>query len=170
MFTISHGVFTTIFNSEMQSSYEANKNQEALILGAVFLFWKHNKNIAYLNSAIQYARGRRGIRVNAVKAFLIQFTGAVYKQGKGFTKAGRKLKDMPEEFAALNSWLDWADKNVQEPEYNLAKQQLKVVSFLQHQKKVAQENNQDSMTVMLEASIEAYAQAEQKTASVLQAS
>ena len=159
---ISHGQFTSVFHKEMRSNHEANENQEVLILGAVQLYWEHNKNIAYLNNAMQYARGRRGLRVNAVRAFLENFTGAVFKQGSDFTKAGRKVKEMPEGFAILSSWLDWADANAQEPEYNLAKQQLKVISFLQHQKKIAQDHGENVMAEMLTTSIVAYGEAEKK--------
>ena len=159
---ISHGEFTSVFHKEMRSNLEANKNQEVLILGAIQLYWEHNKNIAYLNNAMQYARGRRGIRVKAVRAFLAHFTGAVFKQGSDFVKAGRKVKEMPEGFEMLSSWLDWADEHAPEPEYDVAKQQLKVISFLQHQKKIAVEHGEDKMAETITASMIAYGEAEKK--------
>lgn len=167
--TISHGLFTNTFNKEMQNNHHANKAQEILILGAVKLFWEHNKNVAYLNSAMQYARGRRGIRVNAVRAFLMHFTGAVYKQGKDFTKAGKKVKEMPEGFDLLTSWLGWANEHAKEPEYDLAKQQLKVISMLQREKKLAEENNQGVMVSMLSNTIEDYATAQKEALMAIEA-
>jgi len=167
MNTITHGIFTDTFKKQMQLNYAANQAQEILILGAVFLFWKHNKNIAYLNSAMQYARGRKGIRVNAVRAFLINFTGAVFKQGKDFTKAGRKMSECPEGFAMLSSWLEWADANAQEPEYNLAKHQLKIVNMLQHEKKLAEDNGQDAMVKVMEETIVSYALSQEQHKAVV---
>ena len=157
---ITHGQFTSVFHKEMRSNHEANQNQEVLIMGAVQLYFEHNKNIAYLNHAMQYARGRRGIRVNAVKAFLVHFTGAVYKKGSDFTKASKKVNEAAEGFEMLSSWVEWADENAKEPEYNLAMHQLKVINFLQREKKLAQDNGEDKMAEVLTASMIAYGEAE----------
>lgn len=164
MQTISHGVFTNAFNTEMRNNFQANQNQEIIFLGAIQLYWKHNKNVSYLNHAMQYARGRRGIRVNAARAFLETFSGAVFKQGSDFVKAGRKLKECPAEFNALESWLDWANKEAPEPEYNLAKEQLKIISFMQARKKAAEEHGEDEMAGMLAKSIADYAQLQKRNA------
>ena len=169
---ITHNGFMSVYNREMRKSEALNANQELLILGAVALFWEHNKNIAYLNYAMNYARARSGMRVNAVKAFLTHFTGARYSE-KGdkknqFVKGG-KMEAMPIEFGTLNSWLAWADEKAAEPEYDLAKAQLKVISFLQKEKKKAKENGANAMADMLARTILEYAQAQKEEAPAIQA-
>jgi hypothetical protein len=170
MLNITKSEFYSTLAVEMGKNSISNYNQELLIMGAVQLFWEHNKNIAYLQDALRFAQNRNGVRVNAVKAFLTHFTGATYsnKVGvKNFIKGG-KLKEMGDklhnEFVGLDSWLSWANDKAPEPEYNLAKQQLKVIAFLQNQKTTAIEHNQHAMADMLEHSIEAYAEVNKKVA------
>ena len=129
MNNITHNQFMTTFEKEMRGNYAANQAQEIIIMGAVALFWEHSKNIAYLNHAMQYARGRRGIRVNAVKAFIVAFTGAVYK-GKGFTGGGRAMKKLPNLFFFFDSWTEWADDNAAEPTYDHKAFVLKLETYL----------------------------------------
>lgn len=161
MLKVNHSQFVQAFTRQMQGAYQGNQDQETIILGAIQLYWKHSKNISYLNDALQYARGRKGIRVNAVRAFLETFSGAVYK-GDKFTGAGRSTKECPENFHDLESWLEWANEKAQEPEYSLPKQQLKVISFLQHQKKTAIEHGQHDMAEMLTKTIVEYVEANKK--------
>lgn len=158
------------FTREMRANFAANVNQEIIIMGAVQLFWKHSKNVSYLNSALQYARGRKGIRVNAVRAFLETFTGAVFHKKDDFVKGGRKVPECPPEFFELDSWLDWADKNAQEPEYNLAKHQLKIVQMFQKEKKLAEENGQDAMAKSITAAMTAYVETQRELMPSAQAS
>lgn len=134
---INHETFMKAFTNEMRGAYSHNQNQELIILGAVSLFWQHSKNIAYLNHAMQYARAVRGVRVNAVKAFLKGFTGAVYKKDS-FIGGGRKMKECPESFNSLQSWLDWADKEAVEPSYDHKAFVLKLETYLGKQQEVAQ--------------------------------
>lgn len=169
---ITHNAFMSVYNREMRKNEVLNNNQELIILGAVALFWEHNKNIAYLNYAMNYARARSGMRVNAVKSFLTHFTGARYSE-KGdkknqFVKGG-KMEAIPNEFEGLTSWLDWADEKAAEPEYDLAKAQLKVVHFLQKEKKRAKENGENGMADMLARTILEYAQAQKDEKPAMQA-
>jgi hypothetical protein len=162
---VTHSQFMSAFTRQMQGNYAANQDQEIIILGAVDLYWTHSKNVSYLQHAMQYARGRKGIRVNAVKAFFDAFTGAVFDKEKNtYAKSGRAMKECPNDFKGLASWLEWADKEAAEPEYNLIKQQLKVIQFLQNQKKVAIEHDQQEMADMLSQTIVTYVQAQKKQA------
>ncbi len=159
--SITHTQFTQAFQTEMRGNFHANANQETIILGAISLFWEHSKNIDYLNSAMQYARSRSGIRVNAVRAFLLEFTGAVYTKKDGFRKGGKK-EALPAKFHDIRSWLDWANDNAQEPEYNLAKQQLKVVAMLQKEKRIAEKAGEGEMVNMLDSTIVDYVEAQRQ--------
>lgn len=111
---ISHADWQQAFESGMRSAGTFRAQSNLVFMGSVVLFWKNSKNISYLNSAIQYADAYKGIRVEAVKAFLVHFTGAKFDKAAGkFVKAG-KLKAIREGFDTLNTWVEWA--NAEKPE------------------------------------------------------
>lgn len=111
---ISHADWSHAFEQGMRNASTFRRQSNLVIMGAVVLFWKNSKNISYLNSAVQYATAYRGIRVEAVKAFLVHFTGAKFDKELGkFVKAG-KLKAIRDGFDKLDSWVDWA--NAEKPE------------------------------------------------------
>jgi hypothetical protein len=143
MKNITHNLFMSTFTHEMRGAYQSNVNQEVIIMGAISLFWEHSKNIAYLNHAMQYARAHRGVRVNAVKAFLKEFTGAVWKKDS-FTGGGRKLKELPEEFNKLQSWLDWADVEAKEPAYDHKLFVLSIEKYLTKKQEEAKAHEDNS--------------------------
>lgn len=145
---ITHKQFMDTFTHEMRGMYQSNINQEVIILGAVSLFWQHSKNIAYLNHAMQYARASRGIRVNAVRAFLSHFTGAVWKKDK-YIGGGRKLKECPEEFNNLNKWTEWANEHAAEPAYDHKAFVMSIEKYLSKKKEEATENGDNSTAEIL---------------------
>lgn len=113
-FNLSHADWQAAFNDGMKNAGTFRAQSNLVIMGAVALFWRNSKNTGYLNSAIQYANAYRGIRVEAVKAFLVHFTGAKFDKDLGkFVKAG-KLKAIRDGFDTLESWVDWA--NAAKPE------------------------------------------------------
>lgn len=115
---ITHAEWSLAFETGMRSAGTFRAQSNLVFMGAVALFWRNSKNISYLNSAIQYAEAYRGIRVEAVKKFLVHFTGAKY-DGK-FVKAG-KLKACREGFDELESWLDFADREAPEVKFDAIK-------------------------------------------------
>lgn len=128
---ISHADWSYAFEQGMRSASTFRRQSNLVIMGAVALFWANSKNISYLNSAIQYAQAYKGIRVEAVKAFLVNFTGAKYssKDGK-FLKAG-KGKALADGFYKLESWVDWANENKPEPKFDAIKDEKSILATLE---------------------------------------
>lgn len=115
---ISHADWSHAFEQGMRHASTFRRQSNLVIMGAVALFWNNSKNISYLNSALQYATAYRGIRVEAAKAFLVHFTGAKFDKTAGkFVKAG-KLRVIREGFEELDSWVDWANAEKPEPEFD----------------------------------------------------
>lgn len=132
---ISHADWSHAFEQGMRNASTFRSQSNLVIMGAVVLFWKNSKNISYLNSALQYAGAYRGIRLEAVKAFLVHFTGAKFEKGPEkfdsvsgklvkasgkFVKAG-KLKAIRDGFDQLDSWVDWANAKKPEPAFDAKK-------------------------------------------------
>lgn len=118
---LTHADWAFALEQGMRSASTFRRQSNLIIMGAVVLFWNNSKNIAYLNSAVEYAKAYRGIRVEAVKAFLVHFTGAKFDRDAGKFVKGGKLKAMREGFETLDTWLDWADKEKPEPEFDAKK-------------------------------------------------
>jgi len=137
-----HDTFMAALGRQFQTAKQNNDDDTVLTIGAIALFWKHKKNIAYLNKSLTYARTRRGIRVNALRSFLTHFTGAVYDSNtNSYTKAG-KMKTLPKEFHSLSTWVEWADNNGKgEPEFDEAKATKSAIAYLNKRREIARENN-----------------------------
>ena len=114
----THEEFMAAYARQMSTALQDSIDNDTIIMGAVSLFWTHSKNIAYLNDAMNFTRAKKGMRLNAVKAFLTAFTGAVFKKGQYV--GGGKVKDFPlqADFQGLGSWVDWANENAKEPTYD----------------------------------------------------
>lgn len=138
---VDHATYMNVFTKEMREMWNRNQVQNYVILASVLLFWKHDRDITYLNHGMQYARAISGMRVNAVKAFFIAFTGA---SGSGtefkFTKGKSKMRALPEDFMKLKKWTEWADEKAPEPDYNKEKFVGDLVKMLERKADKAAEN------------------------------
>lgn len=157
---IKHADWQQAFESGMRSAGTFRAQSNMVIMGAVALFWANSKNIAYLNSALQYAAAYRGIRVEAVKGFLVYFTGAKYDRDNGkFSKGGKKAA-MPAEFLDLQSWVDWANDKAPERKFDAVSDEKAIIKTLERkidsardalQKvRAAEEPDQDAENMILE--------------------
>lgn len=118
---ITHADWESAYNAGMEHATTFRAQSNLVIMGAVGLFWAHSKNIAYVNKGLAYAAAYRGLRVEAVKGFFRHFTGAVFDKGKGEFVKGGKAKAIPAEFADLENWVDWADREKPEPKFDASK-------------------------------------------------
>lgn len=135
---ITLATFQIAVKSFKARSKKHNELEEIVVMGAVQLFWEHQKNIAYLNQAMAAARSYKGLRVNAIKEFLTHFTGAVMVKGV-YTKGG-KMEKCPSAFNALKSWLEWANEHAAEQTYDHTKKFNNLKSLLESRKKDAFEH------------------------------
>jgi hypothetical protein len=150
MFT-SHEEFYRVCARQIAGANAANLDREIVVLGAVELFWEHKKNVAYLNRAMQVARSVRGLRVNAVRAFLTAMTGAKWK-GDAFIKGG-DMAACPDEFAGLGSWTDWANEKAAEPEYDAAKAVAALAAIMHKRAEIARANGAAGVAEQIEAAM-----------------
>lgn len=141
--SITHAEWQAAFDKGMQGAgtFRAMSNQ--VIMGAVVLFHRHSKQIAYLNSALQFAHAYRGLREKAALSFLKHFTGATVKDGK-FVKGGKlkgdELTKRGEEFSQLGSWVDWANENAKETKaWNPVADEKAIIRSLEKKLEKAQE-------------------------------
>lgn len=120
--TVNHADWTQAKDDGLAYAQTFRQQSNMVIMGAAVLFFQNSKNIAYLNGAVQYARAYKGLRNNAVIAFLATMTGAKFDKEQGeFVKTSKKVKALPEAFYELDNWVDWADREKPEPEYDAAK-------------------------------------------------
>lgn len=128
---LSHAEWHSSLTDGLRNALTFRTQSNIVIMGAVLLFWKNSKNIWYLNSALKYANAYRGIRVEGVKGFIVNFTGAQFDKKVGqFVKAGKK-KALPADIYQLENWVDWADRNRPMTPFDASKDEAAIIRTLQ---------------------------------------
>jgi len=144
----THEQFYRIAGRRLQKTARENSERNLVILSAVNLYFEHKYNTAYLNAALDLARATAGLRVNAVKSFLTAMTGAKLSKG-AYAKRG-KLDQPPAEFYNLTDWIDWADREAPEPEFDAVKAKADLVKLMERRARIARENGATDLAAHIE--------------------
>jgi len=144
----THDQFYRIVGRRMNKTARENSERNMAILSAVNLYYEHQFNTAYLNVVLDLARATEGMRVNAAKGFLSAMTGAKFSKG-AFTKRGQ-LDAPPAEFYTLDNWIQWADREAPEPEYNPEKAKADLVKLMERRARIARENGATELASHIE--------------------
>lgn len=128
---ISHADWSHALDMGLKSASTFRRQSDLVIRGAAVLFWANSKNVAYLNSALEYATAYRGIRVEAAKAFLSNFTGAKYDRETGKFVKGGKMKALDVSIYTLDHWVDWANEKRPEPKFDAMKDEQAILKTLE---------------------------------------
>ena len=152
---LNHEKFYAKAKSCVQRAGTLTTDINLVILSSIALYYEHNLNIAYLNRACDVLRANRGGRVNAGIAFLRHFSDAKTKKDGNkvvFRKASSKnLDTLKREFAEVEDWIDWADRETPEPEFNEAKAITAIHKVLINRARVARNNGANELADRLEA-------------------
>lgn len=136
--SVNHADWTNAKEEGIAHAVTFREQSNYVLMGAVVLFFANSKNIAYLNGAVSYVRAYRGLRNNAAIAFLSTMTGAKYDKEKGeFVKTSKRVKAIPDAFYQLENWVEWADREKPEPEYDLSKQEKSLYNAIKRKHETA---------------------------------
>lgn len=148
--TYTHKEFNAAYSRLRNSANQSNLDFNALVLGGAQLYFEHNHNTAYLERAMLVARNHKGLRVNAVRAFLVAMTGVrIPNKANGAPLKKGDYEEEPEILQAITDWTEWANENAKEPEYNHKAAVLTLTKYLEKRKGDANTNKDEALAANL---------------------